>query len=230
MNSLIKAKFFLLLALGILGCSQNGSAPTPTNGVVGHWYYDLKASQSHAQTKEEKYLLKSIVGEEMVLDGQGNFYAHGKKIGNYKSTSNSQYSIKTKSGKNMRAIHKNPYLIVTDTSNIGEFTLYFSQKNVTKNRKSIANYIHINQIYRQPKKVYDNGYLYYIFLDNGIMYSHVTHKTKTTKDEILKSGTKSKYKYIDNKIYIRLAMFTVTIEAKNKKRLTTSQGDRLVLW
>lgn len=229
MKNLIKAKIFFILALGILGCSQNSSAPISTNSVVGHWYYDLKASQSHANTKEEKYLLKSIVGEEMILDKQGNFYAHGKKVGSYKSTSNNQYSIKTKSGKNMSATHKNQYLIVKDSSNMGEFTLYFTQKNVAKNSKSITNYIHINQIYRQPKKIYDNGYLYYLFWDNGVMYSHVSQKTKVTKDEILKSGTKSKYKYVDNKIYIRLAMFTVTVEAKNKKSLTTSQGDRLVL-
>ncbi len=201
MNNLIKAKGFFLVALLILGCSQNGS-PKLDNGVVGHWYYDLKASQSHASTKEEKYLLKSIVGEEMVLDRQGNFYAHSKKIGSYKSISTHKYSIKTTNGKTMKANYKKPYLIVKHNSDIGEFSLYFIKKNISKNSKNIASYIHLNQIYRQPKKIYDNGYLYYLFLDNGIVYSYVSHKTKTTKNEIIKKGTKSKYKYLNNKIYV----------------------------
>jgi len=227
-------KIFLaiIITIGLVGCNKESSMPNSAvaqKGIVGHWYFDLKASQSHATTKEEKYLLKSLVGDEMVIDNSGNFSSQGKKVGRVKEQSTNNYIVTTSSGKRLTATYKKPYLVVKERANIGEFTIYFTKKNVTKNAKSISKYIYLNQIYRQPKKVYDNGYLLYLFLDNGVVYSHVTNTQKISRDEILQKGTKLRYKYSNNKIYIRSAMFTVTIEAKSKREIHTSQGDRLIL-
>jgi len=223
----------MIIALGLLGCKQNTPKPNTTQSttsqksITGHWYFDLKASQAHAKTKEEKYLLKSLVGEEARFDN-GTMYDANKKVGTYKVTSTNHYAISTKRGKTMQAIYKTPYLIITEKSNMGEFTLYFSQKRA-KNTKGITQYIHLNRIYRQENKVYDNGYLYYLFMDNGVMYSHVSHAKALRKNEIMQKGTQLKYKYLNNKIYIRAAMFTITLNASNKTKLSTSQGDKLVL-
>jgi hypothetical protein len=224
-----------LIALAFVGCSQNTPTPNtatskvePFKGLQGVWYFDLKASQARVKTKEQKYLLQTMVGESITIDANDNIYENGKKTGKVVQNQIDSYIFKT-NNKEIQVEYIKPYMVLYSQSNMGNYYLYYTQKKITQNTKSIENYIHLNRIYRQPKKVYANGYLYYLFMDNGIAYTYTSDKRYLNKEEMLQKGKKVQYKYVDNKLYAKIAFFTVTFKATNKTKLRTSQGDTLVL-
>ncbi len=93
--------------------------------------------------------------------------------------------------------------------------LYYERFNQIKD---INNYIYLNRVYKQKEKVYDNGYLYYLFLNDGTFYSYATNKEGVTATEVKKRGDRLKYRFLGDKIVMK-GPLRLLYEPMGKRRL-----------
>ena len=167
--------------------------------------------------------MQGMVGEEAHFDKKGNFLNKGKVIGLWKQENNA-YSITFDGDGRMEAKREGLHLVIMQR----DMSMYFRTKKSDVNAKKLSDYVYLNKPYRQKKRIYDNGYLYYVFLDNGIVYSYVSPAKQVKAEEILKQGDKFKYKYSNDQILIK-ALMTISIKAKTKGHIKTSQDDELIV-
>ena len=194
------------------------NAQTP----VGSWIFDTKASVK--KHKEFARIYSRLEGMQIVLNNSHVYQIPHKGSGKCSKTGNF-YVLKAKNGKKMRAhLTKEGLLHITQPTSRGNIELYFKKGSLKVG--AISDYIYINSVYRQKNKVYDNGYLYYLFLDNGVFYSYASPKQKLSANEIKSKGDKLQYRFLGDKIVMQ-GPFKVTIKAYNKKKIVTSQKDIL---
>ncbi len=192
------------------------------SSIVGNWIFDSQSSiKKH---KELQSIYKNLEGMQLLIKRDGRYIISNRGSGRWKKSDNG-YLLLSSSKKQMQAQLEQDRLIVLQKTSKGAVPLYFKKGNATA-LKSISNYIYLDRIYYQKSRVYDNGYLYYLFLPNGTFYSYVSTKKDVTKEEIKKRGDRLKYAFRDNKIELR-GPFRLTIKAVNKATITTSQNDRL---
>ena len=210
-------KWFLFF---ILSCfSFLDAAP-----IVGNWIFDLGYSiEANSHLKPIYYRLE---GMQIKVDPSGDYSIVGRGNGRWLKEGD-HYILTAASGKKMVAkLLKGNRLEIVQSTQVGKVPLYFTKASIKS--KNISNYIYINRVYKQREKVYDNGYLYYLFLDDGTFYSYATNKEGVTATEVKKRGDRLKYRFLGDKIVMK-GPFKVVIRAYGKEKIVTSQGDQLYL-
>lgn len=192
--------------------------------IVGNWVFDLKHS---IEVKNKfKSIYNRLEGMQIKIDPNGRYTIRGRGNGRWLKEGD-HYILAAKSGKKMTAkLHSGNRLEIVQSTQAGKVPLYFT-KGVVKS-KDISNYIYLNRVYKQKERIYDNGYLYYLFLNDGTFYSYATNKTGVTATEIKKRGDRLKYRFLGDKIVMK-GPFKVVIRAYGKEKIVTSQGDKLYL-
>ena len=207
----------ILLFLLLLSFSNAAS-------IVGKWLFDLKSSI--AAKKQFQSIYNRLEGMQIKIDANGNYTILGRGEGRWHKKGQN-YLLVSKSGKTMTArVTSAHQLEIIQSTSVGDVPLYFSKRAMQSG--PLSNYIYLNRVYRQREKIYDNGYLHYLFLPNGLFYSYATDKDKVTAEEIKKRGDRLKYRFLGDKIVMK-GPFKVTIKAYGKEKIVTSQGDRLYL-
>ncbi len=192
--------------------------------VVGSWLFDTEASVR--MEKKFAQLFSRLEGMQIKFAADGNYTIVNKGGGTW-SKKGDRYLLKAKSGKKMSAqLHKDGLLEIVQPTSRGDIKLFFHKGKLKAG--SVANYIYINRVYKQHDRIYDNGYLYYLFLDNNRFYSYASPKKSITVNEIKAKGDKLRYIFLGNKIVMR-GPFKVVIRAYNKSKIVTSQKDTLYL-
>ncbi|HHD74760.1 MAG TPA: hypothetical protein ENK87_03400 [Nitratifractor sp.] len=192
--------------------------------IVGNWLFD----NSFAVKRHQEYrsVYNSLDGMQIIISKDGSYKIPNKGGGKWMRVANG-YRLLSASGKTMSAsiIPAAKLQIIQKTSR-GIISLYF-KKSALKER-GVGSYIYLDRVYKQKKLIYDNGYLYYLFLSNGTFFSYASPKESVNKEEIKSKGDRLKYSFLGDKIVMR-GPFRVTIKAHNREIITTSQGDTLYL-
>ncbi len=192
--------------------------------VVGSWLFDRETSVK----TEKKFarLYSRLEGMQIRFGADGNYTIANKGGGTW-SQKGDTYLLKAKSGKKMSAqLRKDALLEIVQPTSRGNVKLFFHKRALKVGR--VGNYIYLNRVYKQRERIYDNGYLYYLFLDNNTFYSYASPKKSITVNEIKVKGDKLRYIFLGNKIVMR-GPFKVVIRAYNKSKIVTSQKDTLYL-
>lgn len=194
------------------------------SGVVGSWFFDLKASVKMDKNFAPVY--NRIEGMKIKFNADGSYIIANRGGGHWGKRANS-YILKSKSGKKMSAhLRKDGLLEIVQPTSRGDIRLLFS-KGVLK-VGFVGDYIYLDKVYKQREKIYDNGYLYYLFLDNGTFYSYASQSSSVTANEIKTKGDRLQYAFLGDKIVMR-GPFKVVIKVYNKSKIVTSQNDTLYL-
>ena len=194
------------------------------SGLVGSWVFNVKASIK--MDKRFTPVYRGLEGMQIKFNADGSYVIENKGGGHWSKSGNS-YILKSKSGKKMSAhLRKDGLLEIVQPSRIGDIKLLFSKGALKVG--AVSNYIYLDRVYKQREKIYDNGYLYYLFLDNGTFYSYASQKTDVTANEIKTKGDRLQYAFLGDKIVMR-GPFKVVIKAYNKSKIVTSQNDTLYL-
>jgi len=211
------AKLLLLFLLFFISFSDATS-------IIGNWMFDFKSSVE--KMSKLKPIYSKLEGMQIQIESNGKYTITEHGAGEWRKEGDS-YILSANNGKKMHAKLLNSGLLqITQQTRAGKIPLVFRSKPLQK--YNISNYLYINSIYKQKQKVYDNGYLYYLFLSNGIFYSYASPKTTVSVDEIKKSGDKLKYRFLGDKIVMK-GPFKVVIKTYKKQKIVTSQGDILYL-
>ena len=207
-----------LLILLILSSILNAST------ILGTWIFDTQASIK--AKKEYAPIYNRLQGMQIKFNKNGTYKIKNKGGGYWQKRGNI-FILKAKNGKKMVAkINQNGLLKIIQPTSKGYVKMLF--KKASKKSKGINNYIYLNRVYKQKDKIYDNGYLYYLFQDNGTFYSYASNKEQVTPKEIKTKGDKLRYIFLKDKIIMR-GPFKVVIKAYNKTKIVTSQNDILYL-
>lgn len=192
--------------------------------IVGNWVFDFKYSVAMKSQFRSIYSQLEGMQIQVLPDGRYSIVGHG--AGSWRKQGNN-FILFANNGKKMGAtLLKNSRLQILQHTQAGDVPLFFHKKE--PKRYYIGNYLYLNRVYKQKQKVYDNGYLYYLFLGDGTFYSYATPKTEVTAEEIKKRGDRLKYRFLGDKIVMK-GPFKVIIKAYKKQKIVTSQGDTLYL-
>lgn len=204
----------LLLLFSFANCSE----------IVGSWLFDFKTSVK--MDKKLTSVYKRLEGMQIKFNEGGSYTIINKGNGKWIQKGNI-YLLKTKSGNKMAAqLLKSGLLEIVQPTSRGNIKLFF-HRGLLKTG-TVGDYVYLNRVYKQRDKIYDNGYLYYLFLDNDTFYSYASQKESVTADEIKAKGDKLRYNFLGDKIVMR-GPFKVIIRAYNKTKIVTSQKDTLYL-
>ena len=210
-------KKFLLLLLLLISFLDAAT-------IVGNWVFDLK--YSIAMKPQFKSIYSRLEGMQIQFLPNRRYTIADHGSGKWHKVGNNFILIANNRKKMSASLLKNNRLQITQHTQAGDVPLFFHKE---KSRDyNINNYISLNRVYKQKQRVYDNGYLYYLFLGDGTFYSYATPKTEVTAEEVKKRGDRLKYRFLGDKIVMK-GPFKVIIKAYKKRKIVTSQGDTLYL-
>ncbi len=173
-----------------------------------------------------KSIYSRLEGMQIQLLPNGRYTIADHGSGKWRKVGNNFIFIANNKKKMTASLLKNNRLQITQHMQAGDVPLFFYK--VKSRSYDISNYLYLNRVYKQKQRVYENGYLYYLFLGDGTFYSYATPKTKVTAAEIKKRGDRLKYRFLGDKIVMR-GPFKVVIKAYKKQKIVTSQGDTLYM-
>ncbi len=206
------ARFMLLLSTLFLLIAD-------ANSISGQWIFDLNRSIKAKEIFASYY--KQLDGMVITIDANRSYAILGRESGSWKEHGDA-FLLTSKKGKKMGAklLKENQLLLFR-----GRVPLFFRK---VANGKDISEYIYLDRVYKQRAKVYENGYLYYLFLNNGVFYSYVSNKESVTAEEIKRAGDRLEYQFLGDKIVMK-GPYKIVIIAYGKEKIVTSQGDILYL-